>query len=59
MGKKEPDLLGSWACRSCHDIVDGRTKPPSGMSSQDIVIAFYDGVFRTQRALIKEVIVKW
>jgi hypothetical protein len=58
MSKKEPDLLGAWACRSCHDIVDGRAKIPIGMSTQDVVIAFYDGVFRTQRALIKQGIIK-
>ena len=57
MGMKNPDLFGSFACSSCHDIVDYRGRchyPPS-----EIKMMFNDGIFRTQQIWIKEGLVKY
>jgi hypothetical protein len=59
MGQKEIDILGAWACPSCHNIVDGRGLQPEGYSRQDILFAFYEGIFRTQKILVQDKIVKW
>ena len=51
-GRKESDLLGAYCCAACHDEVDRRTR---NISSLDAVkVAFYEGVFRTQRILLDE-----
>ncbi len=51
MGMKAPDLLAAWCCSACHDVVDGRVK--SSYFKHEIRMMFYEGVFRTQNALIK------
>lgn len=51
MGIKPPDYIGAWACSSCHDICDGRVKPPNGLTRLDVRMAHADGVFRTLREL--------
>lgn len=51
-GRKESDLLGAFACSSCHDEADRRTRH---IASLDVVkAAFYEGVFRTQQILMDE-----
>jgi len=57
-GQKEIDLLGAWACHHCHDVVDGRIKLKY-YQLHEIALAFYEGIFRTQKILAKEKIVKW
>lgn len=52
MGIKAPDLLGAWACSSCHAYVD-RYHDKSTKAD------FYEGVMRTQAALIKKGMLKW
>lgn len=52
VGQKVPDLFGAWACKACHDVVDGRTDCGFLRSQQKEM--FYDGVFRTQNVLLKE-----
>lgn len=47
MGVKPPDLLGSWACASCHAKVDSD-------KSAEVQLAFAHGVFRTQNILLRE-----
>jgi hypothetical protein len=55
-GQKAPDLLGAWACSACHDEIDGRSRE----YERDFVrLAFYEGVMRTQYALIQEGKIKW
>lgn len=51
-GQKVPDLFAAWGCRACHDAVDGRNR--TEFSQEEIKEAFYEGVFRTQNALLKE-----
>lgn len=29
MGQKPPDTCAVWACSSCHDLIDGRSKHPA------------------------------
>lgn len=47
MGIKPPDLLGAWACSTCHTYVDSH-------KDHNTQLAFALGVLRTQAALIKE-----
>ena len=47
MGLKAPDLLGAWACSACHEWCDTH-------HDDSTKAAFYEGVLRTQAALIKE-----
>jgi hypothetical protein len=55
-GQKAPDLLGAWACNNCHSEVDGRSR----ILERDFVrLAFYEGVLRTQYALIQEGKIRW
>lgn len=63
MGKKLiPDLLASWGCGCCHDLVDGRVRP-TRISSMDDLGSFerimmmhnahMDGMARTLNLLVK------
>jgi len=54
MGTKHPDQIGAWACSSCHDMVDRRTKMPAGLTVSRLEIYFLEGMVRTQLQLIKE-----
>ena len=51
MGIKPIDLAGAWACSSCHDAIDGRTKTGFERTTLDLMHA--EGVFRTMAALHK------
>ena len=53
-GQKAPDALGAWACHYCAMVTE------SGYAESDAVkVAFFEGVMRTQYALIKAGILKW
>ena len=56
MGKKPSDLFGAYACSSCHDAVDGRTKTP--FSPAELDADFKDAVFRTQYILMTKGLIK-
>ncbi len=47
-GMKPPDTMGSWGCMSCHSICDGRKPRPEGFTRNDVLLAFAEGVMRTQ-----------
>lgn len=51
-GQKVPDMFGAWACSACHDAIDFRRK--TDMGNAELLIMFYEGVFRTQNQLLKE-----
>jgi hypothetical protein len=55
-GQKAPDLLGAWACSSCHAEVDRQTKK---LERDFVRLAFHEGIARTQYALSQEGKVKW
>lgn len=48
-GIKPPDLVGAWACSSCHDAIDGRT----GGDRAEARLAHAEGVMRTIYQLLK------
>ena len=52
MGLKAPDVLGSWACSSCHTYVD--THHDAATQA-----AFAEGVYRTINQLVKEGKILW
>jgi hypothetical protein len=49
VGMKPNDFFGSWACASCHDLVDGRKKYDGDRSV--LRLAHAEGCLRTQEAL--------
>ena len=51
MGIKPHDLLGAWACSSCHDEIDRRSRL---IGPDEAALAHLEGVIRTQAILIKE-----
>ncbi len=51
-GMKAPDKLGAWACSSCHDAIDMRTK--TAYSRDELLLAHLEGMARTQAVLIQE-----
>ena len=53
MGQKVPDEFGAWGCSNCHDVVDGRVNLDI-YTHDEVLIMFYEGVFRTQKILLDE-----
>lgn len=51
MGLKPHDLLGAWACSSCHDEIDRRTRL---MDADSAALMHLEGVVRTLAELIKQ-----
>ena len=49
VGMKPDDIFGAWACSSCHDACDFRTK--TSYSRDELRLALVEGVLRTQRIL--------
>lgn len=50
MSMKSPDIIASWACSSCHDEVDRRTRR---LERDYVLLAHAEGVFRTIDALTR------
>jgi hypothetical protein len=55
MGIKADDLLGSWACSSCHDAIDRRSH--IDLDRDYVRLAHLEGMARTIAQLRKEGIV--
>ena len=55
-GIKPYSLLGAHACSACHDEIDRRSR---NLETDFVRLAFYEGVLRTQYALIQEGKVRW
>jgi len=51
---KASDIHGAYACSSCHDIIDGRVPKPQEFTEHEILLMFYEGIFRTQLLLIEK-----
>ncbi|AOF54256.1 Phage protein [Pasteurellaceae bacterium NI1060] len=51
VGQKATDILGAWACSSCHDEIDRRTRC---CDLDEVKQAHADGVFRTIANLVNE-----
>ena len=54
MGMKNFDILGAWACDSCHTKVDRTMR-----GDDSVQLDFARGVFRTIAILIREGVVTW
>ena len=57
MSQKAPDVLGAWACSSCHDAVDRRDH--KDLDLDFVRLAFFEGMARTIDKLVKEGRIKW
>ena len=55
MGIKADDLLGAWACSSCHDAVDRRSH--TDLDRDYVRLAHLEGMVRTIAQLRKEELV--
>ena len=53
---KSNDIHGAYCCSSCHDVIDGRVKSP--LSKENVIISFYEGIFRTQLILLRDGLIK-
>lgn len=51
VGMKPDDIFGAWACSSCHDECDRRTRK---LEADYVRQAHAEGVFRTQAILRRE-----
>lgn len=52
MALKSSDTQIAYSCSKCHDVVDSRVK--SDFTTEEVLIMFYEGIFRTQLILIKK-----
>jgi hypothetical protein len=52
MGLKADDLLGAWACSSCHDLIDRRAH--TDLDRDFVRLAHLEGVIRTIAILRRE-----
>ena len=52
MGMKADDLLGAWACSSCHDAIDRRAH--TDLDRDYVRLAHLEGMVRTIAQLRKE-----
>lgn len=57
IGYKSDDLIGSWACSSCHAEIDGQTRK-SGLNRDELKLAHLEGMVRTIVQLRKEGVIK-
>jgi len=58
MGRKVPDLLGAWACDTCHGLIDGRLKPHNPIDRKTIKLWHHEAVARTLAQLIAEGVIE-
>jgi hypothetical protein len=47
MGMKAIDEAGAYACSCCHDVVDGRKRPPHGSSPTTVELDWFRGHIRS------------
>ena len=58
IARKVPDLLGAWACDTCHGLIDGRLKPRNPIDRKTLQLWHHEGVARTIAELIKEGVIE-
>ena len=58
IGMKANDLLAAFSCFQCHNVIDGRTPPPHGMTRDDVKLMFWEGHARTVRIWIEKGLLK-
>jgi len=52
IGMKDIDFMAAYICSDCHAVVDGHNQ--SDFTYAEILIMFYEGIFRTQKILIEK-----
>ncbi len=57
MGRKSSDIHGAYGCSDCHDVVDGRVGTNYN-TKDEVDLAFYEGVIRTQQILLEKGLIK-
>ena len=55
IGMKSPDILGAYACSSCHDEIDRRTQKADRI---EVRLAFWEGHARSVLMLLKQGLIK-
>lgn len=55
---KPPDIIGVFACRPCHDVIDGRNMH-SGLTREEIDLAAYRALCEQLAWYAKEGIIRW
>ena len=53
-GKKTPDIFGAYGCSACHDVIDGRTPRPRGMTLTECQEYFDIGRDRSLLILLRK-----
>lgn len=48
MGIKAADSRAAFGCSACHDVLDGRTPRPEGLTVDQVDACFLSGIRRTQ-----------
>jgi hypothetical protein len=51
MGLKAPDTRAAYGCCACHDVFDGRSPRPEGMTYDSMLVLFERGVTATHAVL--------
>lgn len=54
---KNPDWQGAYLCSGCHSFVDGGWTR-SHYTKEDMLVMFYEAIFRTQEILVKEKLIE-
>lgn len=52
VGTKVSDLHVAYGCARCHDVIDGRAKPPAGLTDAMILDAMLRGLSETQARMV-------
>ena len=55
MGRKQPDLLGTFACSACHDEIDRRTRHTEAATAR---LHHLEGIVRTQLIWLSEGLIR-
>lgn len=58
IGMKSKDILGAYACQSCHDYYDRRVSG-SGIDHDKVKLDFYEGHLRSLAILVEKGLVKF
>jgi len=54
MWMKSTDVLGAYGCSNCHDLYDRRRPTPSGITREEIELAFWEGHARSIVLLVEK-----
>lgn len=58
MGLKAPDTRAAYGCCACHDVLDGRTPRPTGMTHEQMLERFEEAVTLTHQVLARKGLLK-